>query len=171
MPETFAKMKAEVTSRRCPMIRKLIAALAIVALAATPALARGGGGFQGGGGFGGFQGGGGFHGGGSRGDGFHGGRFRGGERFRHFGGSFFPYAYYPYIGYSYGNPYPIYSAPVYSPSVVMEQPPAVYQQPPVQREVLYPNGKYVLEGDGVNQAYRWIWIPATSQVSPSISPD
>jgi len=29
----------------------------------------------------------------------------------------------------------------------------------------------VLEGDGVTQAYRWVWIPATSEASPSISQD
>ncbi len=36
----------------------------------------------------------------------------------------------------------------------------VYQPPAVQREVIYPNGKYVLYGDGVNQPYEWVWIPA-----------
>ena len=35
-----------------------------------------------------------------------------------------------------------------------------WQPPAVQREVVYPNGKYVLYGDGVNQPYQWVWIPA-----------
>jgi len=61
-------------------------------------------------------------------------------------------------------PYPVYSSPA-----VMEQPSVVYQQqPPVQREVVYPSGKYVLYGDGVNQAYQWVWIPAP--VSPPTPP-
>jgi len=38
-------------------------------------------------------------------------------------------------------------------------PAKVPRQPPVQREVVYPHGKYVLYGDGVNQAYQWVWIP------------
>jgi hypothetical protein len=51
----------------------------------------------------------------------------------------------------------------------MEQPSVVHQQqPPVQREVVYPSGKYVLYGDGVNQAYQWVWIPAP--VSPPTPP-
>jgi hypothetical protein len=102
----------------------------------------------------------------------HGGRFRGGHehfegfgRFHHFGGFFFPYAYYPYPGYAYAYPYP-----VYSPPAVVEQPPAAYEQLPIQREVVYPNGKYVLEGDGVTQAYQWVWIPATPAVAPAIPP-
>jgi len=80
------------------MSRKLILALAILAVTTTPALARGGGGFHGGFGF--------------------------------FGPSF----YYPYPYYGYAYPYPVYSSPA-----VMEQPSVVYQQqPPVQREVMYP---------------------------------
>ena len=144
-----------------PIIRKPILAVAMVALTGTPALARGSGGVHGGGGF--HEGG--FHGGGS-----HGGEFRGGHehfegfgRFHHFGGFFFPYAYYRYPGYTYAYPYP-----VYSPPTVVEQPPAAYE--PIQREVVYPNGKYVLEGDGVTQAYQWVWIPAIPAVTPVIQP-
>jgi hypothetical protein len=43
-------------------------------------------------------------------------------------------------------------------------------QQSVPREVVYPHGKYVLYGDGVNQPYQWVWIqgaPAgTSPTSP-----
>jgi hypothetical protein len=61
----------------------------------------------------------------------------------HFGGFFVvSYVYAPYLYYPY---------PVYPPPAVLEEPPVVYQQPAVQREVIYPNGKYVLYGDGVNQ--------------------
>jgi hypothetical protein len=152
----------EMASRRCSMIRKLILAVAMVALTGTPALARGGGGVHGGGEFHGGE----FHGGGS-----HGGEFRGGHehfggfgRVHHFGGFFFPYAYYPYPAYTYAYPYP-----VYSPPTVVEQPPATYEQP-IQRELVYPNGKYVLEGDGVTQAYQWVWIPAIPAVAPATQP-
>ena len=75
------------------MIRKLILAVAIVALTGTPALARGGGGFHGGGGF---RGGGGFHGGGFYGYGFYGPRF--------YGGWSYPFPYYPYPYYPYPTP-------------------------------------------------------------------
>jgi len=65
----FAHLRGEgnVASRRCPMIRKLFVALAILTLTTTPAFARGGGGGSHGGG-GGFHGGG-FHGAGSMGTG------------------------------------------------------------------------------------------------------
>ena len=46
----------------------------------------------------------------------------------------------------------------------MKQPAA--QQPPVQREVDYPHGKYVLYGDGVKQAWQWVWIPAAAPPPP-----
>ncbi len=68
-----------------------------------------------------------------------------------------PRAYYP--------PYPV----VYSAApVVYSQPPVVYTAPPVayaapapliQREVVFPNGRYVLNGDGVTVAYQWVWVP------------
>jgi hypothetical protein len=74
---------------------------------------------------------------------------------------YYPYTYaYPYPTYAY--PYPYYD---YSTSVAM--PPAsdkaqtVVQTPSVQREVVYPNGKYVLYGDGVTEAWQWVWVPAT----------
>ena len=62
--------------------------------------------------------------------------------------------YPPY--YAYGAPY-AYAA---SPTVVYESAPAYTPPPPaVQREVVYPHGKYVLYGDGVSQAYQWVWVP------------
>jgi hypothetical protein len=58
-------------------------------------------------------------------------------------------------------PPPVYAAPTV---VYQTPPPVVYQQPPapapyVQREVVYPNGKYVLYGDGVTRAWQWVWVP------------
>ena len=70
---------------------------------------------------------------------------------------------------------PVYAAPppvVYVPPPVVAPPPVVYQQPAVayappppapvqvQREVVYPHGKYLLYGDGVSQPWQWVWVPA-----------
>ena len=114
------------------MIRMLILVLAIVVFAVRPNPAPGWSGGHGG----------------------H-GHHHGHHRFHHF--SSFVFVYDPFLYYPYPYYYPY---PVYSPPVVVEQPPVVYQQPTVQREVIYPNGKYVLYGDGVNQPYQWVWIPA-----------
>jgi hypothetical protein len=69
---------------------------------------------------------------------------------------------YPYYAY----PYPAYTP---APVVVESSPTVVYQQPapaPTQREVVYPHGKYVLQGDGVNQAWQWVWIPTAPAPPP-----
>jgi hypothetical protein len=108
---------------------------------------------------------GGFHGG-------HGGHFHGGHhggccfsRFSAFG--FFPFVpfYYPapVYSYTYVAP-PVYSAPAYTAPVVYSAPapaytPQVQTYANVQREVVYPNGKYVLYGDGVTQPWQWVWVP------------
>ncbi len=77
--------------------------------------------------------------------------------------------------------YPFYAAaaavtqpaPVYQAPVVVAQPAPVYAPPPtyapppaVQREVVYPNGRYVLYGDGVSQPWQWVWIPAPGYPRP-----
>ena len=70
----------------------------------------------------------------------------------------YPYYYQPYYPpYLYAYPYPVYSPPVVvvEPAPIYVAPPA----PPVQREVVYPTGRYVLHGDGVYSPYQWIWIP------------
>jgi len=56
----------------------------------------------------------------------------------------------------------------YAPPAVYEQAPAYTAPaaPAVQREVVYPNGKYVLRGDGVTQAWQWIWIEAAPPAPP-----
>ena len=65
-------------------------------------------------------------------------------------------------------PPPVYAAP---PPVVY-QPPAsmIYQQAPpaplVQREVVYPHGKYVLYGDGVTQPWQWVWVASGVPTPP-----
>jgi hypothetical protein len=85
---------------------------------------------------------------------WHGGWWGGGI---FIGGLGWPYGYpYPYVGYPYRYPHTVYGAEVVTPSA-----PTYYEQQPIQREVVYPNGKYVLYGDGVTQAWQWVWIPAT----------
>jgi len=69
----------------------------------------------------------------------------------------------PYYRYGYGYPY--YYGPDYyyapSPTVIYQQAPPAYTAAPapVQREVVYSHGKYVLYGDGVTQAWQWVWVP------------
>jgi hypothetical protein len=70
-----------------------------------------------------------------------------------------PY-YYPY---PYDYPY-MYPAPV-----VVEPGPPVAQEP-IQREVVYPTGKYVLHGDGITDPWQWVWIPAAPPPSPPPAP-
>jgi hypothetical protein len=88
----------------------------------------------------------------------------------------YPYAYsYPYPAYSYSSPaysYPASTYPAYS-SGYATQPPlaqsldtAPSRPTAVQREVVYPDGKYVLYGDGVTQPWRWVWEPAAPAPAP-----
>jgi hypothetical protein len=75
---------------------------------------------------------------------------------------------YPYY-YGYGPDY--YYAP--PPTVVYQQaPPAYAAAPPapVQREVVYPHGKHVLYGDGVTQAWQWVWVPNAPASPPPPPP-
>jgi hypothetical protein len=90
----------------------------------------------------------------------------------------------------YGAP-PVYSAPVYSAPVYSAPPtyyaPPAYPAPPVQsaaavgsqrvvtyapsaapdvqREIVLPNGRYLLFGDGVTQPWQWAWEPAATPPS------
>jgi hypothetical protein len=65
-----------------------------------------------------------------------------------------------------------YAAPVYSapaPMYYFAAPSATYAPPSAraQTEVVYPHGKYVLRGDGVRVAYRWVWIPSPPPPPPA----
>jgi hypothetical protein len=60
------------------------------------------------------------------------------------------YAAPPAVAYA---PAPTYVAPAPAP-------------PAVQREVVYPNGRYVLYGDGVRQPWQWVWVPAAPPPPP-----
>jgi hypothetical protein len=59
---------------------------------------------------------------------------------------------------------PVYAAPapvVYAPPVYRPAPARYYPSPAplINREVVYPHGRYVLYGDGVRTAYQWVWVP------------
>jgi hypothetical protein len=55
------------------------------------------------------------------------------------------------------------SAPMYAAAPATYYPPA---PPAIQREVLYPHGRYILYGDGVSSAYQWVWLPNPSSLPP-----
>ncbi|MGH7396537.1 MAG: hypothetical protein ACRELW_03275 [Candidatus Rokuibacteriota bacterium] len=77
-----------------------------------------------------------------------------------------PYRY-PYPYYYYGPSY--YYAP--PPSVIYREAPTTYVAPaPVQREVVYSHGKYVLHGDGVTEAWQWVWVPNAPATPPPPPP-
>ena len=137
----------------------------------------------------GFRGGGhGFHGGGR---GFHGGG-RGFGHFQHrpFGprlivvAPFSPFGFYSTSPFAYSSPmaYPApppvaYAAPpAYGPSPAYAAPPPAYAPPlsqdvqPIEREAVFPTGRYVLRGDGVNVPYTWVWIPNPPTAPPGGAP-
>ena len=69
-------------------------------------------------------------------------------------------------------PPPVYYAPAptyYAPPRAYSAPAPTYSAPPaplVQREVVYPHGKYVLYGDGLRQSWQWVWVPAVPAFPP-----
>jgi hypothetical protein len=90
---------------------------------------------------------------------------------------------------------PYYSTPTYpdssyySPPVYAAPPPAYYNPPvsyappsyappagstisvaPVPNVVEYPNGRYVLRGDGTTTPYTWVWIPNPPPAPPASPP-
>jgi len=160
------------------MGRRALTVVALLALAlgsVVPSHAASGGGGRGGGG--GSMGGGRSTGGGGNWSG--GGHWGGGGGWHHgccwsgtrvFIGGFgaYPWWGYPYPAYAYPYPY-AYSYPAYAEpaaQVSYQQAP----QPAVQREVSFPTGKYVLYGDGVNQPWQWVWVPAAPPPPPAAPP-
>jgi len=85
---------------------------------------------------------------------------------------------------------PYYSTPTYSDPSAYSTPPAYYNPPayydppvsyappsrstisvaPVPNVVEYPNGRYVLRGDGTTTPYTWVWIPNPPPAPPASSP-
>jgi hypothetical protein len=88
-----------------------------------------------------------------------------------------PVTYAPPVAYA---PSPAYSVPpMYAPPPTYAAPPPTYQPAPsyappqaatVQREVVYPTGRYVLYGDGVRQPWQWVWVPSASPPPPPPPP-
>ena len=81
----------------------------------------------------------------------------------------YPYYTYPYYGAPYAYPYAYPSAYAYPYPYAV---PPVYEQAPlpsaplVQRDVCYASGCYHLYGDGVTQAWQWVWTPAAPPAPP-----
>jgi hypothetical protein len=73
---------------------------------------------------------------------------------------------YPYYSY----PYWYFPNPSNSPPTVMVEPAITSEPPPVEREVVYPHGKYVLRGDGLSQPWDWVWVPARAPQPPPSAP-
>lgn len=80
-----------------------------------------------------------------------------------------------FVAPAYARPIYVTPAPVVYQTPVYYQAPVYYTQPPayyapsrtyaapappaIQREVVYPHGRYILHGDGVTVAYQWVWLP------------
>jgi len=76
----------------------------------------------------------------------------------------YPYYGYPYYTSPYAYPYP-YGYPYAAPPVYEQAP--VQSVPLVQRDICYANGCYHLYGDGMTQAWQWVWTPAAPPPPPA----
>jgi len=74
-----------------------------------------------------------------------------------------PPVYYSPPPPSYYGPPPAYAPPPPAPAYA---PPVQQDVQPIQREVVFPTGRYVLQGDGVSTPYRWVWIPNPPTAPP-----
>src|SRR5438876_201505 len=87
---------------------------------------------------------------------------------------FYPYGY-PYDPYAYFYPYPayVYPDPVYAPPVVAEPiaspPPQGQPTLSIQREVVYPHGKYVLYGAVVGGIERDPAVRGRPELDPGVA--
>src|SRR5262245_44566213 len=100
-----------------------------------------------------------------------------------------PFGYYApyYSSLTYPDP-SYYSPPAYAAPPAYYAPPVSYAPPsyappsyappagstisvaPVPNVVEYPNGRYVLRGDGTTTPYTWVWIPNPPSSPPASSP-
>ena len=111
---------------------------------------------------------------------------------------FFPHHFRPFVPfgfgvgvvapplYAYAAPPAYYSSPSYAdpppyyapPASSYYAPPAYATAPssgtvavaPVPNVVEYPNGRYVLRGDGITIPYTWVWIPNPPPPPPAAAP-
>jgi hypothetical protein len=82
-----------------------------------------------------------------------------------------PYYYRPYYYSSFSYVPPAYAV---TPGYVYSAPPGYSSMPPVpqiEREVVFPEGRYLLEGDGDAVPYRWVWVPNPPTAPPADAPD
>jgi hypothetical protein len=93
-------------------------------------------------------------------------------------GYYAPYYSTPtYLDPSYNTPPPSYAPPAYYNPPVSYAPPSYAPPPessisvvPVPNVVEYPNGRYVLRGDGTTTPYTWVWIPNPPPPPPASPP-
>jgi len=114
------------------------------------------------------------------------GQFNHGHGFQNWRWNRFPYyrsryPYYPYSSSSYYAP-PTYFAPYgysdmssgYGAGPGYGGDAGAYSMPPapqIEREVIFPQGRYVLLGDGVTDPFRWVWVPNPPAAPPGEEQD
>ena len=89
-------------------------------------------------------------------------------------------SYMPYWGYgiyappityvtpvTYVTYVPYETPPVYESAPVYSQPSMELGLPPMPSVIPFPDGRYVLMGDGLTSAYRWVWIPNPPTAPPA----
>ena len=80
---------------------------------------------------------------------------------------FYPWpSYYPYYYPAYYPAPVVYTAPAPVPAPTYTQPPP----PQVEREVVFAEGRYLLQGDGVSTPYKWVWVPNPPAPPPGPPP-
>ncbi len=77
---------------------------------------------------------------------------------------------------SYGSYVTYVAVPVYEPPVAYGQPEDSATSlelglPPMPSVVPFPNGRYVLRGDGLTSPYTWVWIPNPPTAPPTAPPE
>jgi hypothetical protein len=71
-----------------------------------------------------------------------------------------------YVTYNYVSYEP---APVYEPAPAYSPPSMELGLPSIPSVIPFPDGRYVLMGDGLTSAYRWVWIPNPPSAPPAPS--
>jgi hypothetical protein len=97
--------------------------------------------------------------------------------------SFNRWRYNPYWGIGGYAPFVWYGSYLSDAPEPMSEAPPVYSQPgwstisigsgppPMPSVIPYPNGRYVLRGDGFTSPYQWVWIPNPPPAPPAAPPD
>ncbi len=80
----------------------------------------------------------------------------------------YPYYYWPYYFRPYYSSSYYYAPPAYVVTPAFYSSPAA---PQLQREVVFPEGRYFLQGDGDAVPYRSVWVPNPPTAPPADTPD